>query len=443
MQKITRRKFTKTGLTLAASAGLLSSCSSSRSRIKVSRDGDSTTRIGSRNPSVEARVVIVGGGLAGATCAKHIRAMAPDVDVTLVERSREYHTLTGSNLALSQGKQSTDLVHGYEVLRDKYGVNVVHLEAREVDSKQVTLTDGSRLNFDRAVIAPGVGWREEQLLGYQAEDQQRAPHAWQSGRQVQDLHRQLAAIPDDGLIIICPPPSPYRHPPAVYERAGLAAHYLKNNKNKARVLILDQADEFPKQAEFQRGWQQHYQNILEWRGAGAGGTPLEIDTRAMRVNTGAGWESADLINLIPAQQAGAVAQVSGLADRSGWCPIEPRTFLSKRVDNVHVIGDACRAGDMPKSGFSAIAQAKVAAAAIVDELSRGDRLSLSLDHTCYALVAPDYGVAIPEAYRLSKDGEIVKLTEADSAGGAGAETPTLAAARAHEWYAEAVQEAFG
>jgi len=57
--------------------------------------------------------------------------------------------------------------------------------------------------------------------------------------------------------------------------------------------------------------------------------------------------------VIPAQQAGGIARSAGLADESGWCPVDQRTFESTVHKGVHVIGDACVAGKMPKSGYAA------------------------------------------------------------------------------------------
>ena len=429
--KISRRNFALGSAALGASAWALSSCASSSSQQKSSS-------------GMQARVVVVGGGFGGATCAKYVKMMAPNVDVTLVERDRAYYTCPFSNLVLGGVKQLPDIEHNYKTLKRKYGVNVVHATATEVSDSSVTLEDGSSLSFDRAVVAPGIDFRPEQVEGYQLSDAKRIPHAWKAGEQTRLLRRQIRSMPDDGVVLICPPANPFRCPPGPYERASMIAHYLKNNKPRAKIIILDQKDKFSKQGLFQQGWDLHYGDMIEWRGSGAGGAPLAVDAGGKQVETDFGWESGDVVNFIPAQYAGKIARDSGLANDAGWCPVNQKTFASDLVDNVHVIGDACIAGTMPKSGFSANSQAKITAAAIVAELNGEDPLSPSFANTCYSLVTPDYGISVAAVYKLGDDNTIVSVA------GAGGVSPTEAGAddRAREavyaqgWYDAITQDMF-
>ena len=80
------------------------------------------------------------------------------------------------------------------------------------------------------------------------------PHAWTGGPQTVLLRRQLEAMADGGLVVISAPATPYRCPPAPYERASLIAHYLKANKPKSKVMILDAKDGFSKQNLFEEAW---------------------------------------------------------------------------------------------------------------------------------------------------------------------------------------------
>ena len=88
----------------------------------------------------------------------------------------------------------------------------------------------------------------------------------------------------------------------------------------------------------------------------------------MTVKTGLADYKAQLVNVIPAQMAGKIARDAGLANDSGFCPINPENMQSAVDANIYIVGDACIPGDMPKSGFSANSQAKVAAMTIRGEL---------------------------------------------------------------------------
>src|SRR5260370_22057921 len=193
------------------------------------------------------------------------------------------------------------------------------------------------------------------------------PHAWKGGEQTLLLRRQLEAMADGGTVIISAPANPFRCPPGPYERASLIAYYLKTNKPKSKLIILDSKDTFSKQHLCQNAWKELYPN-LEWVSLSSGGKVTSVDVDAMTLVTDFGRHKADVANVIPPQKAGRIAELAGVADRSGWCPIDPVTFESKLQPNIHVIGDASIAGAMPKSAFAANAQAKASAPPVAKPL---------------------------------------------------------------------------
>ena len=133
--------------------------------------------------------------------------------------------------------------------------------------------------------------------------------------------------------------------------------------------MLDAKDAFSKQRLFQNAWKELYPN-LEWVSLSNGGKVTSVDVGAMTLVTDFGRHKADVANVIPPQKAGQIAEVAGVADRSGWCPIDPVSFESKLQPNIHVVGDATIAGAMPKSAFTANAHGKVCAAAVAKLLGR-------------------------------------------------------------------------
>ena len=233
------------------------------------------------------------------------------------------------------------------------------------------------------------------------------PHSWKAGPQTALLRKQLEAMPDGGTVLICPPGNPFRCPPGPYERTSLIAHYLKTHKPKSKIIVLDAKEKFSKQGLFMSGWDLHYGDLIEWRAGSAGGKISRVDTQNMQVETEFGMEKGDVVNFIPAQHAGKVARDSGLTNKKGWCPVNQVTFESTLQPGIHVIGDASIAGKMPKSGFSANSQGKVAAAAIVSELAGQEPIEPSYANTCYSLITPEHGISVAKVYKISDKKTIV------------------------------------
>ncbi len=387
-----------------------------------------------RAGKARGRVVVVGGGFGGATAAKYVKLLAPEVEVTLVEQNREYHTCPFSNLVLGGELPLSGVRHGYGALSSRYGVRVVHSAAAQVGEGKVVLADGSEVAFDRALVSPGIDFHFDKMPGYSAALAEKIPHAWKAGAQTALLRRQLEAMPDGGTAVILPPANPFRCPPGPYERAGMFAHYFKKAKPRAKVLILDAKEKFSKQPLFEEGWALHYGEMIEWRSAEAGGKAEALDAKTMTVETEFGEEKADVINYIPPQRAGQIAHDSGLTE-GDWCPVNTITFESTLRPGVHVIGDSCVAAKMPKSGFSANSQGKAAAAAIVRALSGEEPIAPSFANTCYSFVTPSHGISVAAVYR--SDGKAIQSVE--GAGGvspkeAGADFRRREADYARGWY---------
>ncbi|MEW8496820.1 MAG: FAD/NAD(P)-binding oxidoreductase, partial [Candidatus Thiodiazotropha taylori] len=224
-------------------------------------------------------------------------------------------------------------------------------------------------DYDKLVVSPGVDFRYDKIDGYDAQAAEKIPHAWKAGPQTVTLRKQLEAMKDGGVCYIAAPPNPFRCPPGPYERAAQIAHYFKMHKPKSKVIILDAKDKFSKQGLFMQGYKKFYGDMVEWVSGAGGGIIEAIDANSRTLVGEVEEYKGDVVNLIPPQKAGKIAQIAGLADDSGWCPVNQKTFESKLHKDVYVIGDACIAGKMPKSGYAANSQGKVCAAAIVATLN--------------------------------------------------------------------------
>jgi len=390
------------------------------------------------------RVVVIGGGFAGATSARFIKRLDPRLNVTLVEASPTFIACPMSNTVIAGMRDLKAQEFGYgKISGDQVTVNLASASGVDPQARTVTLSNGARLSYDRLIMAPGIDIRWDGLPGYNEAAAERMPYAWKAGEQTLLLRRQLDAMADGGTVVISAPANPFRCPPGPYERASLIAYYLKTNKPKSKLIILDAKDAFSKQRLFQNAWKELYPN-LEWVSLSAGGKVTSVDVGAMTLVTDFGRHKADVANVIPPQKAGRIAELAGVADRSGWCPIDPVTFESKLQPNIHVIGDACIAGGMPKSAFSANAQAKVCAAAVAKLMGGGTPDQPRLINTCYSLVAPDYGISVAGVY-APVDGQ---LKDIEGAGGVSpADAPSTFRAQeaqfANGWFKTITEEVFG
>ena len=389
------------------------------------------------------KVVIVGGGTGGATAAKYLKRADPSIEVTLIEADKHYYTCYMSNEVLGGERELDSIRFGFEGLAG-HGVNVVHDKVTGIDAekKEVKTAGGKTFAYDRCVVSPGISFVWDKIEGYDAGTAEKIPHAWKAGPQTQALRDQLVKMKDGGTVVICPPANPFRCPPGPYERASQIAHYLKQHKPKSKILILDAKQTFSKQGLFTQGWEKLYgfgtdQSMIEWQ-PGPDAAVVEVRAGDMTVVTSFGDEvTGDVINVIPPQVAGEIAIKAGLTDESGWCPVDKKTFESSIHKGIHVIGDACIATKMPKSGYAANSQAKVCAAAVASLLNGNEVGTPSYVNTCYSIVGADYGISVAAVYRLSEDGATIAGVE-----GAGGLTPADASAEmlkrevayAHSWF---------
>jgi sulfide dehydrogenase [flavocytochrome c] flavoprotein chain len=389
------------------------------------------------------KVVVVGGGPGGATVAKYV-AKDGGIDVSLVEPAKRFTTCFHSNLYLGRFKTWEEITHSYDKIAKAYGIKHVRLRATTIDreKKLVHFASGRSLPYDRLVLAPGIDIKFDSVPGYSEEISKKLPHAWQAGAQTQLLKRQLNALSDAATIVMIAPPNPYRCPPGPYERVSMMAHVLKaKGHKKSRIVIIDPKENFSKQGLFMEGWQKHYPGMIEWQDAKMHGGVKNVDAKSMTVKTDLAEYKAQLINVIPAQMAGKIARDAGLANASGFCPINPENMRSATDANVYVVGDACIPGDMPKSGFSANSQAKVAAMMIRGELANGRTFPARYTNTCWSLIETDDTVKVGGSY-AAKDGKIAATETFVSKTGETAELRKQTQAENMGWYAGIVADIF-
>jgi sulfide dehydrogenase [flavocytochrome c] flavoprotein subunit len=385
-------------------------------------------------PKGAKRVVVIGGGYGGTIAAKYIRMMDKSIEVVMIERNDHFVSCPFSNLYIGGIlKDLSPLTIKYDKLASNHGVKVVQAEVTAIDpaAKVVTTSKGT-VSYDRLVVSPGIDFRLEEMKGYDAAAMEKMPHAWKAGPQTVLLRNQLEAMKDGGTMVMTVPLAPYRCPPGPYERASMVAYYLKKNKPKSKLVVLDaNPDITSKGGLFKKGWKDNYEGIIDYRGAKK---VTEVDAKAMAVMVeGLEEVKGDVINVIPPQRAGQIAVAAGLVgDDKNWCPVNATTFESTKQAGIHVIGDACIAGAMPKSGYSANSEAKVCAMNIVALMNGKETTELSGINTCYSYINDKDAVSVAAVYAV-KEGKIVAVPNSGGVSPADYSAAKLEAIYAESW----------
>jgi len=394
--------------------------------------------------SGKPRVVVVGGGAGGATAARYIAKDSKGaIDVTLVEPTRSYYTCFFSNLYIGGFRTLDSIGHSYGNLATEYGINVVHDWAVGIDrgAKTVTLAGGSTLNYDRLILSPGIDFIDGSVEGWSINAQNKMPHAYKAGSQTELLKAQIEAMPQGGVFAMVAPPNPYRCPPGPYERISMTAHLLKAKNPTAKIIVADPKPKFSKMGLFQEGWGNHYSGMIDWIGSEFGGGNVSVDPDAMTVTIDGEVTKVDACNVIPAMKAGRICEIAGITD-GNWAPVSGHTMQSRIDENIHVLGDASAQGDMPKSGYSANSQAKVAAMAVRGALTGSKVFPAKFSNTCWSLIDTNDGVKVGATYEAT-DEKIAKIDGFVSKTGEAADLRKATYEESIGWYSGITADMFG
>jgi len=361
-----------------------------------------------RKPNL-GRVVVIGGGYAGATVAKYLRKWSMEtIEVIVVEANQQFVSCPLSNLVLGGSKTIDELTFGYEALQKNHGIQWVHdtVTALDLVAKKIKMQRGE-LTYDRLVVAPGIDFIYDAIPMLKSREAQRKiPHAWKAGWQTVNLRQQLTAMPDGGVFAMHIPKGPYRCPPGPYERASQVATYLKAFKPKSKVIVLDaNPDIVSKTGLFHQVFNDEYAGLIDYRPNQA---MMDVDVATNTIKTDFDEVKADVLNVIPPQRAGKIAQMAHLNNIDArWCEVDFLTYESTLAPNVHVIGDAISAA-LPKSAHMASNQAKICANAIVQLMAGlAPDPTPVFSNTCYSYVSANAAMHVANVYRYDDEKRIM------------------------------------
>ena len=390
------------------------------------------------------KVVVIGGGVGGLSAVWALAKNYPNIDVTIIEPNSIYTTCFSSGAYLAEFQNRAELDFSYEVVKKLSNIKMIQATADQidVDKSVVRLSTGDSVTYDRLIVSPGIGFQFDAIDGYSKAAMSVFPHAYDLGAHIGPLKERLEAIDDGALIILSSPDRPYRCTPAPYERASMIAHYLKYYKPKSKILILDSKDEFPLMDRILPAWDRFYGGMVEWVPAEFGGRLSSVDVADGSLNADGETFFPALANIIPPQRAGDIAKRSGLVDKSGWCPVDATTLESKLLPNIHVIGDAIDAGDMPKSAHSAMSQGAVCAVSVGNLLSNQEPEVPVYENACYFLMAQDHGLTIGGSY-TPIDGRISGTKGFSSAVGEADDVRKATSVDGTKWFRQTTHNLFG
>jgi sulfide dehydrogenase [flavocytochrome c] flavoprotein subunit len=389
---------------------------------------------------IKAKVVVVGGGFAGASCAMSLRRLNPAIDVTLIDPVDRYVTCPMSNSVLVGLRELKSISVSRRGL-ERAGVSWVRDRVSAIDSqrRRAATAGGADFDYDRLVMAPGIRFLWDKPQGYDEAAARLMPHAWQAGEQTEMLAAQLRAMPDGGVVAISVPAGPMRCPPGPFERASLIAGFLKENKPRSKVLIFDANNRFPKQDVFTDAWNSRYPGMIEWIPVTQGGAVIRVAAEERILYTSGGAHRVAVANVIPPQAPALLAVQAGLASDHGWCPVNPQSFESSSVPNMHVIGDACIADPMPKAASAANSQAKQCALAMVAAFEGREPPAPLFESVCYSMLARDAALSIHGRFRLAEG----VIQQAPGPEHPATDTVEQEARRADDWYRSILADSFG
>ncbi|MBU0751735.1 MAG: NAD(P)/FAD-dependent oxidoreductase [Gammaproteobacteria bacterium] len=362
------------------------------------------------------RVVIVGGGWGGLSAASHLRRLAPQLEVTLVERNAAFQSLPLSNQWLAGRVDDALINHDYARAARAWGYRFIRAEVRDIDrAKRRVASAEFSLDYDWLVLSPGIRYDWAAWFGDDSRAIEQARHnypcAFVAGDELAALKKKLDAFAGGDLLMTIPP-MPYRCPPAPYERALVIGQYLNARRIKGRLIVLDPN---PMMAAFSRVFADQYAEQIAYVPHAA---VKAVDPFARTISTSFDDYRFDDAILMAPQRAGELARRAGVVGDDGWARVDPLRFHVPGDDRVFVIGDAVGKvsvlfGHYPKSGHMAARQGRVVAGEIAARAAgRVPQVQLP-DSTCHVLTRldPPEAMRLDAGYRVRGDGEIAQAVQ--------------------------------
>ncbi len=305
------------------------------------------------------RVVVVGGGWAGLAMAKHMKKVAPQMDVILLEQRSQFFSLPTSNLWLVGAIDMEYLIHDYLQAARENNYTYINTTVIDVDkSKQIVVTTHGGIDYDYLVLAPGIEYdysRWSSDIRYSRELQMHYPAGFLSSSELLTIRNKIFDF-KAGVFVITIPSGNYRALAAPYERALLMADFFKREGRHVTILILD---ENPKPrihaALLKQFFDERYKEIISYRSSVII-QAIDIEKRSLHVNDGSVISFDDAI-FYPHVKSTALLEKIGVLNDQGEAQTDPLNNAWDLNDTIYIIGDARRM-QLERLASTAISEAR-------------------------------------------------------------------------------------
>ncbi len=120
-------------------------------------------------------IAIIGNGISGVTCARHLRKLNPDVRITLISGESKYFFSRTALMYIYMGHMKFENTQPYENwFWEKNRIDLLQAWVESIDysQKKLQFSNGDDLSFDKLVLAVGskpnkFGWPGQDLDGVQ------------------------------------------------------------------------------------------------------------------------------------------------------------------------------------------------------------------------------------------------------------------------------------
>jgi NADPH-dependent 2,4-dienoyl-CoA reductase/sulfur reductase-like enzyme len=370
--------------------------------------------------SARQRVVVVGGAWAGLSAARELRQMAPELDLLVIDRDPVMRSLPLSNPWLVG--RTTERMPRLDraALAASLGYRFVAADVLRIDraGRKVHTSQGA-FAYDWLLVATGLAYDYSAWFGADQKAADAAQELYPAGyvaNELDALKQRLQAFKGGNLVINVPAP-PSRCPPAPYERAMLLAWWLKTQRIKGKVTVLDAGGGLPR---FTRLFAERYPGLIEFVPYAA---IRSVDPFTRRITTDDGDLPFDHAMLLPPMRAGAPLEQAGLLglDAQGkpgpWAAVDPLRLRSPVDERLFLAGDLLGAvsplfGHYPKTAHMATRLGQTAARQIAARSrSNGAEPTVTLpDSVCHVWLDADplEQLRMETTYRLRGDGVIAQ-----------------------------------
>ncbi|MGC8516122.1 MAG: NAD(P)/FAD-dependent oxidoreductase [Thermoplasmata archaeon] len=323
------------------------------------------------------KIVIIGGGFAGLRLLYRLRkTLRNTVDITLLDRSEFSIEKPSLPEVAFSGKETSKVRIPLRQTVERKGSKFIHDGAVKIDpiGKAVLTEGGARINYDILVVATGAvkdydsipGFREYGFSvcdDFEAERLAGKLGSFRGGRIVIGSARSEWDPHSTDIMLDAPCEGP------IGEVMFMVDTYLREQgiREKSTITVFSPGAVFfddvgeSVHAELSPYIKEHEISVL------TGKVLSGIGDHSVHFSDGSDLES-DLTIVIPPYRGPDVITSSGLGDSRGFVKTGD-DMRHREYRDIFVIGDV-NAGSMPKLGHIAIMQADVAAAAIIQEITK-------------------------------------------------------------------------